>query len=307
MEKTLKTEEEYKDLIFEIYSNWLNSTNSDRTQTYFMQLSGTIFKCYKLFRPKDADEMGLEIANVINNFIKNRNNLKLPKDKVGFFKYFHTSLNNELAESHNKYNNNNIINIPKEKKRKLMGLLDFKASMEGNLGRKVTDNELFQEANKWFKLPEVEYVNLFIVMNIASTNALETSDNNDIDLLNLQAIPVYYENVSNDPQEEFIVKCDMNDAYEAFKILLNKKQARSRDCYRALFTLYCIKNFNDYEKLIPVLDREILEHLKNGKTPLQYEVYKQYHPNAKDTSVESMASKDLGEFLHDLEKLLKSK
>ena len=304
MEKPQKTEEEYKDLIFDIYSNWLNSINSDRTQTYFMQLSGTVFKWYKLFRPKDADEMGLEIANVIKNFINNRDNINLPKDKVGFFKYFHTSLNNELAGSHNRYDDNNRINIPKEKKKKLRGLLDFKASMEGNLGRKVTDYELFQEANKWFKLPLKDYANLFIVMNITSTNVLENNGNKDIDLLNLNAVPVYYENISNDPQEEYIVKHLNNNICEAVEQLLNKKHEKSRACYRELFTLYCLKNCKDYEVFSSILDRETLQSFHNGYFPQQYEIYQKYHPSAAKASAEAIASTNLNGFLNDLRDML---
>jgi hypothetical protein len=53
-----RTEEQQKDLIFDIFSEWQNSTYSDRTQTYFFQLCEQVYKWYKDYRPVKADDMG---------------------------------------------------------------------------------------------------------------------------------------------------------------------------------------------------------------------------------------------------------
>jgi hypothetical protein len=94
---------------------------------------------------------------------------------------------------------------------------------------------------------------------------------------------------------------------EAVKSLLTKKQKRSRDCYRALFTLHCIENYKDFEELYPVLDKNVLETCKDGKNPNQYKIYQKYHPKAQKSSAEAMASTNLKEFLKDIETYLKEK
>ncbi|MDR1839641.1 MAG: hypothetical protein LBQ93_08700, partial [Treponema sp.] len=83
---------------------------------------------------------------------------------------------------------------------------------------------------------------------------------------------------------------------------------RTRECYRALFTAYCIDNSFDFEGAASVLNAEILEkHLKDGKKPDQYEVYKMYHPEVKKESAEVRASEMLKTFLNDLKTAMKQK
>jgi len=89
---------------------------------------------------------------------------------------------------------------------------------------------------------------------------------------------------------------------------LDKKQERSRDCYRALFTLHCIENYKDFEKLYSILDGKIMElWQKDIKMPKKYEVYQTYHPNAQKSSAEAMASINLREFINNIEICLKEK
>jgi len=93
---------------------------------------------------------------------------------------------------------------------------------------------------------------------------------------------------------------------KAVKSLLDKKQERSRDCCKALFTLHCIKK--GITGLYPILDQEIIDSFyKEDKKPKQYEVYQKYHPGIDKKSAEAQAATNLHKFLNDVETCLKDK
>jgi hypothetical protein len=118
----------------------------------------------------------------------------------------------------------------------------------------------------------------------------------------------YADTRSDDPLIDYIKKTDKETVREAVKSLLDKKQERARDCYRSLFTLHCIENYKDFEKLTPVLDSKIIETWqKDMKKPKQYEIYQMYHPNSQKSGAEVMASTNLKEFLNDIKTCLKEK
>ena len=81
--------------------------------------------------------------------------------------------------------------------------------------------------------------------------------------------------------------------------LLDKKQERSRNCYKALFTLFGFEN--NLQALYPVLDSGILESCQEEiKKPKQYEIYLKYHPEVKKASAGVRASNMLTDFLDAL-------
>jgi len=301
----IRTEEQQKNLIFRIFSEWQDSTCSDRTQTYFFQLCEQIYKWYKDYRPKEVDDMGWEITKVIDNFLKEDKELNLLKDKYGFFKYLNRSLINKRAGSDREYKKNdnveiqnNTIRIPRGEIRKLKKVDKVIEMKESDIGRELNPDERRQVISKWFKMPE--YVNLLNVKNLGSISYTSDNENDEVDVLNFVDSPSF------DPLDEYINKTDMGTVLEAVKSLLDKKQERSRDCYRALYTLYCIKK--DLRGLYPILDQEIIDAFyKDGKNPNQDEIYQKYHPKAKKKSAEVMASKNLNEFLNDIETYLRDK
>jgi len=295
-----RTEEQQKDYIFDIFSKCHGETASGRLQVYYPTLCEQIYLWYRDYLSIDVDKMGLEITKVINRFIKDENISKIPDDKDGFFKYLNASIKREKNSFYHEYDEESTIKIPKEKKRKLREIDDFIRMKESQFGRKLTNDEKIESISKWFK--KQEYVNLLNLINVGSISHTSNDGNNEIDILN------YTDTHSVDPLDEYIKKTDMGTVLEAVKFSLAKKQERSRDCYRALFTLYCIENYKDFEKLYPVLDSQILEiWQKSGKNPNQYEIYQKYHPNAQKSSAEAMASKNLSEFLNDIETCLKEK
>jgi len=295
-----RTEEQQKDYIFDIFSKCRIETASNRLQVHLSILCEQIYLWYRDYLAIDVDKMGLEITKVVNRFIKDENISKIPKDKDGFFKYLSVSINKEKAGFYREYNENDTIKIPKEKKRKLREVEDFIRMKESQFGRKLTNDEQIQSISKWFK--KQEYVGLLNLINIGSISHTSNDGDNEIDVLN------YADTPSVDPFEEYITKIDMETVLEAIKSLLDKKQERSRDCYRALFTQYCIKNYKDFEKLYPVLDSKIMETWqKDVKNPKLYEIYQMYHPNVNKSSADTMASTNLREFLSDIETYLKIK
>jgi len=295
-----RTEEQQKDHIFDIFSKCRVETASNRLQVYLSILCEQIYLWYRNYLAIDVNKMGLEITRVANRFIKDENISKIPNDKDGFFKYLSASINKEKAGFYREYNENDTIKIPKEKKRKLREVEDFIRMKESQLGRKLTNDEQIQSISKWFK--KQEYIDLLKLINVGSISRTSNDGNDEIDALN------YADTSSVNPLDEYIIKTDMETVAKATKYSLAKKQERSRDCYRSLFTLYCIENYKDFEKLYPVLDSQILETwLKGDKNPKQYEVYQKYHPKAQKSSAEAMASKNLSEFLNDIETCLKEK
>jgi hypothetical protein len=267
---------------------------------YYLSLCEQVFIWYRDYLSiDDVDEMGLEIAEVIRRFIKDETISKVPQDKDGFFKYLSVSIKNEKGVSRCEYNENEIIRIPKGQKRKLRELEDFVRMTENNLGRKLTNAECEKSISKWFK--KQEYINLLNVKKVGSISYTSNDGENEIDALN------YVDPISNDPQfDEYILNRNIEIELETVKSVLNKKQDRSRDCYRALFTLFCVKN--NLRGLYSILDQEIIDAFyKNDKKPKQYEIYLKYHPETDRESAEAMASKNLKELLNEIETCLKEK
>jgi hypothetical protein len=288
----IRTEEQQKNLIFDIFSKWQNSMNSDRTQTYFLQLCEQIYKWYKNYHPKEIDDMGMEIANVINNFINKDKKLNIPNDIDSFFKYLNTALSNERAGSYREFDENRAIRITKEVKARLKKLREFIIWEESQLGRKLTVEEHKKDVKEFFK--EQEYADLLNFKNIDSISFLGEDGNDEVDT-----------NAVN-PLDEYIKKTDMETVLDAVKSLLYKKQERARPCYKALFTLHCIKH--DLRGLYPILDQEIIDSFhKHGKRPKQYEIYLKYHPETDKKGAEAMASSNLHEFLDDIKAYIKAK
>ena len=299
MDKQQATEEKLKTVIYDIYTSLFDETASDRRQVFIGQIWDKIVLWWKKYNYHKIDpkEIGEEIFNVIKRLVKDNN--ETVKNKSEFFYILQKSMENAEKEYIRKYKQGSI-NIPRDKKRKLKELNELIKTREDSLNRKITNNEKEQCISEFFK--KQEYIDLLNLVNIGSISYTGNDKNDEIDALN------YIYNPSVDPLNEYINKTDMENVLKAVKLLLDKKQERARDCYRAFFTLYCIENYKDFEKLYSVLDNEILETWrKNGKNPKQYEIYQKYHPNAQKSSAEAMASKNLSEFLNDIETCLKNK
>ena len=304
-----RTEEQQKDYIFEIFSKCHSETSSNRIQIHSSILCEQIYLWHRDYLNIDVDEAGLAIVQVINHFLKEETISKIPQDKDGFFKYLTVSINKEKAGFYREYDENDTIKIPKEEKRKLREIEDFIRMKKSQFGRELTYKERIQSISKWFDISERkagEYLKLINTQNVSSFDFYDNNaeEKNILDSEDLK--PPYLTSSYEEPESAFFTNFTVSIFKEAVKSLLDKKQERSRDCYRALFTLYCIKN--DLMVLYPILDQEIINSSHNGgKKPKQYEIYLKYHPGIDKKSAEAMASTDLREFLNDIEAYLKEK
>jgi len=287
-------EEKLKTVIYDIYTSLFYETASDRRQVYCGQIwEKIVLWCDKYnYLEINANEMGVEIYNVIKRLVKDNNGTA--KNKSEFFYILKKSMKN----AENEYFRNNeqgLLKISKGKEQKLKKVDDSIKMKESQLGRKLTNDEEEQCILKWFK--KQEYIDLYKAKSMSSISYINNDEIDDIDIEDTHLIT---------PLDEYINKTDMKTVLIAIENLINKKQERSRDCYRALFTLYCIKN--NLKGLYPILDQVIIDsYSKEDKKPKQYEIYMKYHPGIEIESAQAEASKNLHEFLNEVKSYLKEK
>ena len=285
-----KTEEQLKADIFNVYSKCREEQSSDRRQVCFGQLCDFIFRwCTSYNIVPKAEEMGLEIFNAVKRIAE-----KTLKEEKEFFSYLVTSLKNTKAEYYRK-DISNINKLPREVKE----IEKFISLQENNAGRMLSEEEKIELILKWFSKNEKKAKECLRRIENKNDVSLTTFDDEEkeIDIPDL-----------NDPESMFFLKENAADIRKAVESVLSGKQDRTRECYRALFTAYCINNSIDFEEAASVLNMKILEkYLKDGKKPDQYEVYKMYHPEVKKESAEVRASEMLKTFLNDLKTAMKQK
>ena len=306
MLKMQKTEEQLKAGIYTVYSRYLEESSSDRRQVYFAQICGLIISWCNDCLGIKANEMGIEIYNLVQRLVRDKNST-VPKNEDGFFKYLKTALYTAEKEYY-RNNETGLINIPRDTRKRLKIIDDIIATKESNAGRKLTQDERRQCISEWFGM--AEYSRL---ISLLETGGLEFSSHTgsnegEIDILNSKAKPPYRESASIDPLDEYFAKLDLQKIRDTLEQVFQNTQERTRDCYRALFTGYCIDKFIDFEGLVPLLDSEILEaHKKDGKKPKQHEIYLKYHPNVKKDSAEVRASEMIKKLRKDLCSVLQEK
>jgi hypothetical protein len=288
--KPLKSEEQLKADIFNIYSKCREEQSSDRRQVYFGQLCDSVFRWCTSYLFSAAKEMGVEIVEALERIVKKE---KMPEEENDFFKYMVTTLYNAKNEYYRNNKSNNI-KIP----RIVYDMEKMILSQESNTGRKLSEEEKIECISKWFNKTEKKAKECLQRIENKNVVSLTTFDDEEKD------IPDSY----NEPESMFFSKINTPDSRKAVETVLQSKQKRTRECYRALFTAYCIDNSIDFEGAASVLNAEIFEkYLNNRKKPDQYEVYKMYHPKVKKESAEVRASEMLKTFLNDLKTAIKEK
>jgi hypothetical protein len=227
--------------------------------------------------------MGVEIYKLVQRLVKG-NGTNIPNEENGFFRYLKTALYRAEKEYY-RNNKENHIDIPKETKKRLKIIDDMIILNESNLGRKLTENERRQcIPEKWFSI--AEYTELINLKNAG----------------NVEFIPG---NASINPYVDFFSEVKTQEIKNALSQLFQNTQDRTRDCYRALFTAYCIDRSIGFEGLTQLLDSKILEaYRKSGKKPKQHEIYLKYHPDVKKESASVRASDMTKDFLNKLRKTL---
>ena len=307
MNNCKEQEDIYIEKIFSIFTQCRIEQSTDRRQVYFGQLCDQIFKWCNL---KKIEDMGEEICIVCKRLLKEESKANIPKEKSEFIKYLYIALKTEKSNYYRTYESG-IIKIPKEKKSKLKEIENVLKMEESNLGRKLTFDEQMQSLYKWFKFNKEDYQKYIDLLSKKYVGSISKNDDDKPDLLNMAVNAHYDKDINDNNQNDNLFSQNLKILCEAVKSVLEKKQLRTRDCYKALFTLYCIDNHSDIaelEGLSTTLDIDLLKtYRKDNKKPTQKEIYQKYHSETKDTSAEVRASETLGIFLADLRQYLNSK
>jgi len=308
VEEQQTPEEKLKTFIYDKYTALFSETASDRRQVYIGQIWEKIvlwwnkYNYHKKYNDHiiDANDMGVEIFNVINRIVKDNN--ETVKNKSEFFSILKKSLKNAENEYFRTFGQGSI-HIPRDKKRKLKELNGYIRTKEKLFGRKLTDDEKEQCVSKWFiKQEYIELLNAINLKRLSDLNKDENNENVDLDVADPHSNSSLDKDYIYDPLDNTNAEYVM----EAVKFALEERQERARDCYKDLFTLYCIKK--DVKELYHILDHGIIDSFhKNGIKPTQYEIYQKYHPGVDKDSAGSMAAANLKEFLKDIETYLKNK
>jgi hypothetical protein len=289
--KPQKTEEQLKADIFNVYSKCREEQSSDRRQVYVLQLCDFIFRwCTSYNIVSEAEEMGLEIFNAVRRIAE-----KTLDEEKDFFSYLSRTLKNAEVEYYRK-DMSNINKLPREVKE----IEKFISLQENNAGRMLSEEEKIELISKWFNKTEKKAKECLKKIENKNVVSLTTFDDEEKET----DIP----DLNNNPESTFFSKIDTPDFRKAVESVLQSKQERTRECYRALFTAHCINNSIDFEGAASILNAEILEKYLNDRIkPDQYEVYKMYHPEVKKESAEVRASEMLKTFLNDLKNAMKEK
>lgn len=113
---------------------------------------------------------------------------------------------------------------------------------------------------------------------------------------------------TNEPENKYFSKDNAVIIREAVEFILKNTQKRTRDRYRALFTVFCISKNINFEELSPLYDTSIInEYIKTRKKPKLYKVFLKYKPKVKKESAQAMATEMLKSFLKKLEATVKER
>ena len=297
-------EEQLKDKIFSIYSEYKKEESSDRRfDVHFPQLCEQIYIWCRDYRFKDnIDIMGKEIAEISEDII---NKDTFTQDKNGFFKYLFVSLEKSKFAFHREFDEKKIFTASKEKKRKLNQVRDFIEMCEHEMGRELSFGEKIKCASDWFK--SWDYICLIKLLKYRRSSSAKNEDGEIIDIIDNTEDPLIGKKIAIDPLDECISNADAKTICNAVKYVLEQKQDRSRNCYKAIFTLFCVENIRDYSGLSEVLDEKIVEYLTHNTEKLnQYEIYLSFHPdNTTKASAQVRSSDMLKNFKKDLETYLR--
>ena len=276
MEENRQGAEKLKDNIFNIFSKYQSESASDRRQVYIGLFNDLLKKwCKYKLRYKNVEDMGSEIYGVTWRVIQKD---KLLNNKDGFFRYISKSLKNAKNEYYRKLAK---IRIPRE----LFKLKTFEEVIlmkEKQLGRSLT----IKEHNKYILI----WKNIENIRNVKSLS-YDVSD----------------EKYSNKSYEENILDEKTEKIIEAINFFFEKRNKKPElvACYKALYTVDCIRKKIYINDLRNILDHEIIEKWqKDGLKPELYAIYKKYRPKvtkgsagARSTTIINEINKELNKYL----------
>jgi len=308
-----KTEKELKTKLYANYSACKDALSSSRREFYFFKFCEDVLLWCKILFPQRnkmgesiVDEMGVEISKALNSVIA-----KDKKPEKNFFGYLYVSLQHAHDEFMRDYLRvNGGMKFPKW----VHGIDQFLSAAEGNAERKLTREEKIARLSEMYGISEKKAQVCLDSIDRKNRPVGPTewvNKNGDgVSLLDrIETTSPYMTTLADESAESILLsKSTAAIVREAVELTISKKQERARECCMALFTKYCFDNSIDFENAASVLNTKIIEKSrKDGETPDQDEIYLMFHPDAKQSSAESMASKILNEFLEKLRETLSEK
>ena len=302
MSRRSKTEEELKNDIFNTFSQLCNEPVSDRRQVYFTRFCELVWEWCTDFiftktdikgeRQKKARKMGVEIYNVMRYVAHEKGNADVPKEKNIFLGYLKSALYKAKAAYYrDPYNESDTLKSP----RICIDMNKLITEKESYAGRELSEGEKIHLIAQWFGKPEKSAKKYLEMINRENTGSLWKDD----EVIDVPTSPSH-------PLDNYFSALDCQYIRQAFEDALAKRQEKTRECNRALFTARCIEKAPNHLKgLTSVLDTEILnEYNKTGTVPNLYKVYSKYHPDRKQESAAVSASVALGKLLEDMKTYL---
>jgi len=243
------SENKLRDKIFNIFLNYQNEKASDRRQVYIGRFNDSLKEwCKYKLRYKNAEDMRSEIFGVAWRVITKN---YLINNRDGFFRYLSKSLKNAKNEYYRKLAK---IRIPREL-HKLKTLEEVMIMKEKQKGRPLNINERNKCILIWKSIENIR--------NVKSLS-YDISD----------------EKQSDEPLENNLIDDKTEKIIEAINYYFEKRKRKTElvKCYKALFTVSCIKKGNYFNALYSVLDQEIInEWQRNNEIPELYVIYQKYH------------------------------
>ena len=279
--------------------------------------------------------MYLEIWKALKRCLKS---LTAPGDENEWLKYLTSALYNARKKYYSKEDPTGL-KVSAKTKKVIKSMEDFLKAA----GTPMTSTKAIQDFSRWHNIDEKKARYYYELMNRPNDISLDIeTEDGEMSILDLDTQLPYLAETSNDPVEKYVQKILKGKnaplVYEAIQATLDKQQRRARDCYRALFTVFCIDHGIIFEENPPFIDNEIMEEYDGGeefkehrnkllgnnrieyikllrnnriecnitkKKPNQYEVYMKHHPETKQGSAMVLSTKMLRKFLNDLHFALK--
>ena len=320
MEKQKHNDEELKDQIYDIYSKYYDLSSNRLKNLYLLLKLVTKWCRYYPFN-KQAREIILnkrkkegesELVKTGLEIFREELDLKIypvikrctEKDKMSkkdFFPYLYKSLGNAI----NEYYRDQLIEGSLKENRTLKRIKRIIENLKNNLGREPTKDEQIRAIRQ--KIPELkkeetilDYLHSMANINVKLVReTIIVNDGNEMSILDtIESHHSTYENEILDDSIADIIK----DEFEKF---INKKEKKTIPYYRAIYTLHIVKTVKNFEKLRPILDKEILDICeKRGKLPTKYKIYMDHHDGDESTA-HSTGSQMSNDFINDFEETLK--
>jgi hypothetical protein len=312
--------EELKDKVYETYSKCYDPSLDRQKHTgllwelasrwcknFILKNDNDIFYEEKIKIKKDIveislNDMGEEIFDTIRGYI---NKEIMPKDE--FLLSFRAALDNAISLYYrNKKKEKDSITEP----RIIKTINKIIEEETRNEGRKLTPDEKVDRISRYIPLREKTIREHLESMDRKIINYVQDKEKRE----EVQIVESMTDHsttmkkpVSN-PENEAMENIEAEIIKNALETVINEYHDKMEPFYRALFTMRCIKNNMNYERLRPILSADILEKFeRDGKIPAQYEIYMIFHPKADKSTAETNASQMSKKLYTDIKKAIKEK